>query len=158
MDRPQWTFTGDQQAIKNFRQAEGKTFLVKAPSAETGFGTEYLSLPKADIPALVTEYVQKLETGLTSEWCKCEWILHPDDSDVGEDQCRECLHAKSAHEDKEIISEDGKHFHHKPCEKCGCPDFKARRLRPGTPDDTCPVHSKEGRILGFFEYVFQDQS
>lgn len=157
MGKPQWSFTGDEKAIKEFRQAEGKTFLVKAPSAETGFGTEYLSLPKADIPALVAEYVAKLETGLTSEWCKCEWILHPDDSDIGEDQCRECLHSKVAHQDSETYSDDGKAI---PilCAKCGCEQYKARRLRPGEPDDTCPVHSKEGRILGFFEYVFQDES
>lgn len=44
-------------------------------------GKEMLSFPKADLPELATRYVDAMETERTNRWCKCEWIIHPEDVD-----------------------------------------------------------------------------
>lgn len=80
----------------------------------------YLSLPKHEIPSKVAEYVSAMETQRTNEWCKCQWIVHPDDVDL------------PAHGERK------------------------RRMRRGDTHPQCAVHTKEGFILGFFEWYFRD--
>lgn len=126
----------------------GRKFIVRAPSGETEFPIEYLSLPKVDIPKLVAEYTSKLEVEPSSDWCKCEWLIHPDDVDIEEGYCRDCNHKKGTHDPEG------------PCLNgaCECRTFKGRRKRPGTPSNGCPIHSKEGRVLAFFEWVFKEEN
>ena len=76
---------------------------------------EYISLPALDIPGLVVEYIAAMETQETDDWCRCEWIIHPDDVDL--------------------------------------PKGK-RRKRRGDEAWDCPVHTKEGFLIYFFEWVF----
>lgn len=80
--------------------------------------TEFLSIPKAEIPTIATLYVDSLEVEQSRKWCKCEWIIHPDDLEMPEGQ---------------------------------------RRMRRGAQDEQCPVHTRVGFILGFFEFVFSPE-
>lgn len=82
---------------------------------------EFLSLAKHTIPDQVTAYVAAMEVQRTNEWCRCQWIVHPDDVDL------------PAHGERK------------------------RRMRRGDTHPQCAVHTKEGFILGFFEWVFRDQ-
>lgn len=71
------------------------------------------SFRKNELREAVEEYISQMQKGTTTDWCSCEWIVHPDDTDK---------------EDK-------------------------RRLRTGQPDETCPLHTFEGRMLYFFEWL-----
>lgn len=102
-------------------------------------GPVYLSIPKDDIPRLAAEYCEKLETEPSDKWCNCEWTLHPDDENLGPNQCSICGVEKDNH-----IPEIGS-FDHK---------FRGRRKRITGHNETCPVHTREGRIMGFFDWVF----
>ena len=42
----------------------------------------WLHFPKAQVPALVTEYIAELVTSPTNKYCTCEWIVHRDDVDL----------------------------------------------------------------------------
>lgn len=101
--------------------------------------TVYLSIPKSDIPRLVIEYCVELETGSTDKWCKCTWALHPDDEKVDEDCCRICGVYKLKH-----VPEEGSFDH----------EYRGRRKRLFYHNQFCPVHTKEGRIMSFFDWVF----
>lgn len=61
----------------------------------------------------VSDYVTKLEVDETPVWCKCPWMVHPDDK--------------------------------------GKP-FKEARKRRTDNDPECPVHTREGLILGFIRW------
>lgn len=97
---------------------------LERPPLATPLGDDfvYLSLPKHEIPSKVAEYVSAMETQRTNEWCKCQWIVHPDDVDL------------PAHGERK------------------------RRMRRGDTHPQCAVHTKEGFILGFFEWYFRDVS
>jgi hypothetical protein len=49
---------------------------------------EYLAIPMKDLLGLITEYVMAIEVEQTNKYCKCEWIIHPDDVDKAEGQRR----------------------------------------------------------------------
>src|ERR1700752_2367833 len=80
------------------------------------WGALWLSLPVANMPALVAEYVKAIEIEQTNKFCKCEWIVHPDDTHLAEG---------------------------------------ARRIRKGEAAPDCWVHTKEGFLLGFFDWLFK---
>ncbi len=120
---------------------------------ELPLDTEWFSLAKAHIPDAVKEYIHLLETGETKAWCKCPWILHPDDVNIPEGMCVHCgkeqetnFHDVGAIIDSEAVD---KGFHR----------FQGRRIRRDLNNENpeCPVHTKEGFILGFFEHLFKDQ-
>jgi hypothetical protein len=75
----------------------------------------YISIPALDVPKLAAAYAEAMESQETDEWCRCEWIIHPDDHDK--------------------------------------PKGKRRKRRADTAPD-CPVHTKEGLLIYFFEWVF----
>lgn len=116
----------------------------------------YLSLPKVDIPDLAADYVKALETATLKNWCKCEWIVHPDDVNIQAMHCRDCHHPAITHQDKETRSDDGS-FMPKLCEECGCGEYRDRRVRKGEESKECPIHTREGFILGFFLWVYRDK-
>lgn len=102
----------------------------------------YLALPHRDIPALVVEYVAAMETQETNDWCRCEWIIHPDDVKVADNACRECGHERT----HDIHNADREpHYDHA---------FRGKRMRRGDQAPDCPVHTKEGFLMYFFEWVF----
>ena len=136
--------------------------VVEAPGViasikETEMGEQELSLPKNDIPALVRRYIDELESGTTEEWCQCKWLIHPDDVDIKAGQCRNCLHMNIYHTKQES------HNDTRPCVAtvgegtCPCTDYQSRRVRRIDDETLCPVHSKQGLILGFFEWRFGDK-
>lgn len=103
-----------------------------------------LTLESSRIPDLIAEYVRLIETERTNKWCKCEWITHPDDEGIAENQCRNqnCKHMYAEHDERTHL-----------CLICGCENYKARRLRRGEATLDCPVHTKEGFLLIFFEWA-----
>src|SRR5258706_367586 len=108
-ERNGWTDpVGDIQAMKD-----------KLATLPNEYGThltiEWITLPVADLPQLVADYVKLIELGeTTTAGCKCQWIVHPDDVDKPDGQ---------------------------------------RRIRKGDASLKCPVHTKEGFLLGFFAWL-----
>lgn len=127
---------------------------IENPKAQTFSDTsEFVSIPSKDLLGLVQTYVHKMEIELSTKWCKCEWILHPDDIDIEEDQCRDCRHAKHNHNREDELDDSIT-----ACVSCDCYRFKGRRMRKGAQHAECPVHTREGFLLGFFEWVFSDDN
>lgn len=83
--------------------------------------TSWLSIPLDELMQLVADYTTWVETAETTEVCKCEWLIHPDDVDKK--------------------PEEGK-----------------RRMRRGDTSLDCPAHTKEGYLLGFFEWLKRDHT
>lgn len=116
---------------------------------------DYLSVPKVDIPEWAKRYVDYLDTSVTQEVCKCEWVAHPEDLAIRPLCCRECKHPREKHGVSGFCSDvikwddaiDGPHA-------CECASYVPRRVRMGDMNEHCPVHSPIGRIMGFFEFVF----
>ena len=102
---------------------------------------EYISLPALDIPKLAMDYIGAMEVQRTDDWCRCEWIIHPDDTHVPDHRCRGC---KATRSDKRH-DEESFQFEH---------SFQGRRKRRGEQANDCPVHTKEGFLIYFFEWVF----
>lgn len=109
--------------------------------------TEFISVPNRDILPLVEKYIAAMETEESAEWCRCEWIIHPDDTEIDRGNCRECNMPKKAavHQpDKLEWQSDRDH------------PFRGIRKRRGDQDPTCPVHTREGMVIYFFEWIFTD--
>lgn len=124
------------------------------PDVEYGFlpeDTEWLSLAKAEIPKAVKEYIKVIETGETTKWCKCPWAVHPDHVNIPENHCVACGEPKDdqCHVDGAIVlaEEAAKGWHH----------FRGRGIRRMDTHEMCPVHTKEGLVLGLFEYLFKEE-
>lgn len=138
------------------RERKSQTFVV--PGSNVAIGelnqdTLYLSLLKKDIPQLAADYVKELEAGTTKDWCKCEWIVHPDDAEIQAMHCRDCNHPARYHLTKDIDAA----FIPGPCTECECIEYKDRRVRRGEENSECAIHTKKGFILGFFLWVYRDK-
>lgn len=114
------------------------------------------------------QYVSEMETQRTNDWCKCEWLVHPEDVELDVHNCGNCHHPRSlhmsgtdsyctkilnAHEDESPIPQ--KSF----TEDCLCDawvDPPRRRLRRGDTNLQCPIHTKEGFLLGFFLWAWKN--
>lgn len=103
-----------QRAQETLREI-AKQGRVLPPIITNAVPCEYISIPALDIPKLAVQYIEAIETQRTDDWCRCEWIIHPDDVNL--------------------------------------PKGK-RRKRRGDQADDCPVHTKEGFLIYFFEWVF----
>lgn len=103
---------------------------------------QFINLPKANIPDLVIKYIAELETGDTEIWCRCSWEFHPDDIGKQLGNCRECGASKiaSGHQ------LGGAAYH----------EFMGIRKRRVDTETTCPVHTKEGMLLYFFEWAMSN--
>jgi hypothetical protein len=141
------------------------------PLFKNGLVDGVFHLKKADIPEMVKEYVSQMETQRTNDWCKCEWIIHPDDVELDIHNCANCHHPRIRHIQQigtESISHcnviievaDGLGEGVSDYDQCPCVtwiDPPKRRMRKGDQNPECPVHTKEGFLLGFFEWVFKDK-
>jgi hypothetical protein len=79
----------------------------------------------------VEDFIRLIETDHTAVRCKCRWRVHPDDVMVKPGYCRVCGDKPVSHRDHE---------------------FKGiRRIKVDTHPE-CPVHTKEGLLLGFLEW------
>lgn len=117
---------------------------VLPPSAQVTEPCSYISIPALDIPGLADAYIAAMETQNTNDWCRCEWIIHPDDVNVSANHCRECGEKK---EHDVHFSQYGEHDFMRHY-------FRGKRMRRGDQAPDCPVHTKEGLIIYFFEWVF----
>lgn len=105
---------------------------------------KYMSIPLSDVPELATLYVQAMETEVSEDWCRCEWLLHPDDRGIDKGCCRECNAPKKSKVHPTKFTDDASH------------EFKGIRKRRGEQDMTCPVHTREGFLIYFFEWIKQN--
>lgn len=97
-----------------------------------------ISVTLADIPAQLRGYVHALEIGESTRWCKCLWAAHPDDVLIKPGHCRLCSLSKGKH------STDTNHV------------FTGVRRRKIDTHPECPVHTREGLILGFIDWLQND--
>jgi len=102
-----------------------------------------ISLTEEQIMDKVTEYVSRMETEQSTKWCKCEWIVHPDDVDIPDDVCRKCSQPR----------EDTIHLPSIYSEDVNLHPFLGKRQRRGDTHMECPVHTKEGFLLGFLKWA-----
>lgn len=126
----------------------GHTIRELPPLYGPASGTHFISIPAKDIPALATQYFAAMATEESEKWCRCEWIIHPDDGLVHPGACRECTMPKGAFIHVSNINAsnipEGAHT------------FKGKRMRRGEEANDCPVHTKEGMLIYFFEWIFSN--
>lgn len=133
-----------------------KGYEMAGPLSMARLGEEFLSIPKRTVPALVEKYLDELETGKTEDWCQCKWHIHPDDTEIKAGHCRNCNHPNATH--KPEPDQYGNTNY--PCtleeseDECPCMNYQGRRQRRIDDEPLCPVHSKLGLILGFYEWLF----
>ncbi len=97
----------------------------------------FFGITPENMPHLVHTYVAKLETEESAKWCKCVWRIHPDDQMIRVGHCRVCNQPRK-----------------------GCMGMLnathvftgIRRVRVDN-NPFCPVHTKEGLIVGFVEWL-----
>lgn len=127
--------------------------LVRFPLMEEDelpFGVEFLSIPKHTIPDKAREFCRLVESGATKDWCQCLWEVHRDHAHIPENHCVICQEPREAaqhHGGPVLTPSDVEEGYH---------SFRGRGLRLKETRISCPVHVKEGLILGFFEWVFKD--
>lgn len=99
----------------------------------------FVGITPETLPHLVNTYVAQLETEESAKWCKCLWRVHPDDQGIKPGHCRGC-------------GESRKDKIHQPMNDQSHPFYGVRKVRV---DDhpLCPVHTKEGLIVGFVEWL-----
>lgn len=102
----------------------------------------------AEARALVHKYTTAMQTEESVEWCKCLWQIHPDDTECKPGTCRECGQKGGARDHLAVLQ--GVMMH------AGNPHpFAGIRRRRVDDHLECPVHTKEGMITYFFEWVRQ---
>lgn len=89
--------------------------------------------------ASVNKYVKFLEVSPSTEVCFCFWAVHPEDRMVPPGMCRECGHTAQAH--AEGIA--GLEVH----------PFRSSRKRLVEQNPLCPVHTKEGLVIGYLKWL-----
>lgn len=149
-DHPQGKF---ERAAKGER-VPVKGFKVVPVAEEVGGAGEFISLPLAGLATKVQQYVSERQKGETAKWCKCVWVSHPDDEQVGEGECRLCL--ETADRPVHMLSLEDKSTEDEAEEAPEKHRFRGRRLRLMQDHPLCPVHTAEGMILGFIAWSFPD--
>lgn len=127
--------TSSYDAEKGYRVRELKGLELHGSNAL------FFSIPAADIPALAAKYFSAMETEESKNWCRCQWIVHPDDINVKAGTCRECGDTPDS-DYHNIADPDYTH------------DYRGKRMRKGEQVTDCPVHTKEGMLIYFFEWIF----
>lgn len=111
------------------------------------FPANYLAVPLLDMPTLAAQYISAMESGESRDWCRCTWAVHPEDEHLDTNQCRRC----------ERYIKDKAHG--------GLPEdfdtgeshrFQGRRLRKIEAAPDCPVHTREGLLLYFLQWVMDN--
>lgn len=135
--------------------------MVNNPLFVNGLVDGIFHIAKNQMPELAAQYVSEMETQRTNDWCKCEWIIHPDDVDLDIYNCGNCHHPRALHRPgaDSPCTKSGDEYHF--MEDCYCDtwvDPPKRRMRRGDTHSECAVHTKEGFLLGFFEWMFKDEA
>lgn len=92
---------------------------------------------------LVNRYVAAMETEHSKDWCRCVWAVHPDDQNIKRGHCRLCNQSPNAR-DHNVANTDVIATDH---------TFKGKRMRKVADHPECPVHTREGFLLYFFEWA-----
>lgn len=139
-----------------------KKTLTDSPLYAMGLMDRF-EIPKGIIPGLVSEYIKHIEMDPTEETCQCIWEVHPDFVDVDVTKCAHCGHLEGEHFESGCYADDSTVIPdrewirgtEREARPCNCKGFvKPKRLkRLKDTVDTCPVHTKEGLVLGFFEWI-----
>lgn len=117
-----------------------------------------LHITKPELVTRVWEYVREMETQQTNKWCMCEWIVHPEDVKVPEGVCRLCGQQRDyiTHKDTSVnIGPTLDAMYDKHVTGPNQHPFAGRRQRRGEAHIECPVHTKEGFLLGFFKWLIE---
>lgn len=110
----------------------------------TGRTKQFEQMDQSKRGELVHRYIAAMETEQSKDWCRCIWAVHPDDQSIKQGHCRLCTaHANAPQhhglpEDKELGEAH---------------NFKGKRMRKVGDHPDCPVHTREGLILYFFEWA-----
>lgn len=107
-------------------------------------GWDVYAFPKADIPELAAKYFAAMETEESEDWCACPWQLHPEDVNTKKGECRECGAIKKSPVHigfQRKYPEQDQHL------------FAGRRMRRVDDAPNCPVHTREGMLIHFFEWA-----
>lgn len=123
-----------------------------------------IQIGPADLAEKVRDYVAELETHKSNDVCMCQWIIHPDDTEIDPYNCATCGHPNLMHMSgddsyctKTVYGPDDLETGLPSSDaKCECPEWKPprkRRMRRGETNLECPVHTREGFILGFFKWL-----
>lgn len=131
----------------NFTPQEGEEF----PFSEDLIGLHF-AIAKRDIPRLAEAYFRMLDIALTDEWCKCEFVMHPDDVNLDKTRCRFCKGTPNEHPSDYSVVVEGREFT-KECLKFSEPKSRKHKVND---HPHCPVHTHVGRLLGFYEWLFPE--
>lgn len=101
----------------------------------------YILVPKADIWEWAKEYSRWVETAETDETCRCLWRMHPDDIGTKPGHCTKCGNKKKHSLHVEESEEPDSHL------------FRGMRKAMVDTHPQCPVHTKEGFLSGFFDWI-----
>lgn len=104
----------------------------------------FFALPSKDIPVLAAKYFAAMESDESKYWCRCQWIVHPDDVGITKGQCAEEGCGKPASAPLHQLIPGATNTHH----------YRGIRMRKGDMAEDCPVHTREGMLIYFFEWVF----
>lgn len=113
---------------------------------ESSNSQELVSIAKGDIRKLVFKYIGQMETEVSEDWCKCLWAYHPDDQEVKSGACRLCGASRKSpvHDQASAEVETNPEWYHR---------FEGKRKRRVDDHPECPVHTREGMVMHFFEWV-----
>lgn len=103
---------------------------------------EFISVPVATLWRDVATFIGKLETEESATWCKCLWRIHPDDQGVKPRHCRICNETRNAGNHNSRTSDNGDSH-----------AFRGIRKTMVDQHPTCTVHTKEGLIIGYIEWI-----
>lgn len=104
---------------------------------------QFISVPVATLWRDVATFIGKLETEESADWCKCLWRIHPDDVGIKPGHCRICNTKRDSDKHYRIAEDDIPGMH----------NFRGIRKTKVDQHPTCTVHTKEGLIIGFIEWV-----
>lgn len=110
----------------------------------TGRTKRFDSIDPMQRVALVHRYVQAMETEQSKDWCRCVWAVHPDDQGTKRGHCRLCNDPQNAQQHHGLPEDKALGDAH---------TFKGKRMRKVDDHPECPVHTREGLILYFFDWA-----
>lgn len=136
------------RVFKHFADSTRATVIkpLDFPRVTEGKDYNYLSIPLVDMPELASKYVVAMETSKSEDWCRCEWLIHPDDTAIGRGRCRHCGEKRDTgiHEPTGVVNGWWPEVYHA---------YQGIRMRKGDQAWDCPVHTREGFLLYFFEWI-----
>jgi len=124
------------------------TYLIRELPPIDQNDIQYAAINTKDLAVWADRYLSAMETEESKNWCRCEWIVHPDDTRVKPGTCRECGGPPSAIVHHGLPEDFEQRLAH---------HYKGKRMRRGDQASDCPVHTREGFLIYFFTWVFEQR-